>query len=373
MRKLLTKQTLRLAVLPVAVCSSAAIAHDPPATAPSTLPTNAAQRSVEAILDDYQRVNAEVRALVRSPDELLDPARRAAIAEQAVPQLKKLLVLADELSTAGAAGRQFSPQLRSGVDSVLAVFDDPEAIGRLTQLSKTDDPAVASQARCALLFGSWVRSNSDAAVQTKLLDDVESLAKSSPADDNLAILLLQMSEAAPATPDIRARARTIANTSLTGEMAQQIKQQTEADAKLAGLVGQPLNISGTRHNGETFNSDDWKGKVVLVDFAVSAWPPSRENSDRLAKVYSEYHSKGLEIVTISCDESIDDLKKFLNDNPNITWPHLYDAQNPGWHPLAKQLHVTDPSTAILINRDGIVVSVTAREGLEQQIAKLLNP
>ncbi len=374
MSKGLKSLILRLATGFAALNGGLSAGQESPPPEPATVPaTTTTQRLADVILDDYQRVNEEVRSLVQSPDELLDPARREAIGARAVPELKRLLLLADELATAGAAGQQFAPQLRSGVDSVLAVFADAEAIARLQKLSVGGDAAAALQAKCALAFGDWVRANRDAAVQSRLLDDIETLAKANPQEDNLAVLLLQLSEAGPATLEIRARARTIATTTLTGEMAQQIRQQIDSDTKLAELEGKPLTVVGTRHTGEAFGSDVWKGKVVLVDFAISTWPPSRNNTDQLKKLYGDFHDRGLEIITISCDESLDDLKKFLTENPEVVWPQLFDANTPGWHAIAKQLNVTDPSTAILIDRNGIVTTVKARESLNSLVLKLISP
>jgi len=254
---------------------------------------------------------------------------------------------------------------------VLVLFNDEEAIARLEARANDPDRAVASRATCALLYGQWVRADGDLLLQNSLLSHVESLAIKSPEDDHLAVLVLQMGESAPATPQVRERALAIATTKLKGEMAQQIKQQMESDLKLASLEGKPLTITGTTHTGEPFSSDAWKGKVVIVDFAVAAWPPSRQHSERLAELYTTYHGKGLEIVTISCDESVEDLAKFLSDTPKVVWPHLFDVGAPGWHPVAKELSVTDPSTAILINRDGIVISTDARDGLREHLAQQL--
>lgn len=252
---------------------------------------------------------------------------------------------------------------------MLAIFGDADAIARLEKLAASDLKAESLKARAALLSAEWVRSDRNAVTQTKLLDRAEQLAKENPADDNVAELLMRLSEAGPATPEIRSRARDIVITALNGELATEIKNQFAADAKLATLVGQPLVLTGALHTGEAFNADSLKGKVVVVDFFVAEWPPSRNITVQLATVRDRWKDKGVEFVGVCNDANPPELKRLLAENPQINWPILFDEKNPGVHKIAESIGLTDPRV-IVIDKAGIVKSVDAAADLETLLAEL---
>ncbi|MCS7033819.1 MAG: TlpA family protein disulfide reductase [Phycisphaerae bacterium] len=329
-------------------------------------------RDFETILAEYQRLNAEVIGLVGSPDDLLDPVRRQSIGSQAVPLLHQLIALADEMSRLTGPAAQFGPRLRASVDPVLAIFNDAGAIARLEALAGSEDRQQAVRARAALLSAQWVRCDGDPTTQSRLLDAAEKLAHEHPEDDNLATLLWRFVEARPASPEIRDRARTIATTLLTGELASQINAQLQADERLARLVGTPLALVARRHDGELFDLSDWRGRIVVIDFFVSEWPPSQRNLEQLTRVFEKFHGRGVEFVGVSCDDDPAELQRFLKENPRVCWPILYDPQKPGIHAFAQEIGVHDPHALIVVDRSGIVRSTDARQSLETLLHSLLN-
>jgi hypothetical protein len=92
--------------------------------------------------------------------------------------------------------------------------------------------------------------------------------------------------------------------------------------------------------------------------------------------YERYHEKGFEVVGISADEDKDKLTDVIKDE-DIPWINLFEPPKDGEagiQPTAEYYGISSLPTAILVGRDGKVLSLMARgeiltELLKQQFAK----
>jgi thiol-disulfide isomerase/thioredoxin len=143
-----------------------------------------------------------------------------------------------------------------------------------------------------------------------------------------------------------------------------------------GLVGKPMEVKGKTVDGKDFNLESLKGKVVLVDFWATWCGPCIEEMPHVDQLYRGYHSKGFEVVGISLDDKKEVLQEFLSAN-KVPWVQLFSDTDgtTGWsNPIAKHYGISGIPTAILIGKDGNVVSLDARAGeLTKQLEKLLGP
>jgi thiol-disulfide isomerase/thioredoxin len=73
--------------------------------------------------------------------------------------------------------------------------------------------------------------------------------------------------------------------------------------------------------------EDYKGKVVMLDFWATWCPPCREEIPGLVSAYSTYHDKGLEVLGISLDQAnqANEVKAFMKEQ-GMTWPQVYDGK-----------------------------------------------
>lgn len=158
------------------------------------------------------------------------------------------------------------------------------------------------------------------------------------------------------------------------EALHQAAQQLEGSARKLELVGQPMPISGKLVDGGKFDGAQFKGKVVLVDFWATWCGPCVAELPNVKEVYQKYHDRGFEVVGISLDEELDTLTKFIKEE-HLPWPILFEGgeETSGWqHPLAKQYGVTAIPMAVLIDRQGKVVTLNARgERLGTMVEELL--
>ena len=75
----------------------------------------------------------------------------------------------------------------------------------------------------------------------------------------------------------------------------------------------------------------YSGKVVLIDFWASWFPPCRKEMPHLVELYKQYKNKGFEIVGISLDSKPEAWAKGVKDL-NITWTQLSDLK--GWQTVS---------------------------------------
>ena len=137
----------------------------------------------------------------------------------------------------------------------------------------------------------------------------------------------------------------------------------EGLGRRARLPGQFMSLSGKNLNGEEFDWASYRGKVVLVDFWATWCGPCIAELPNVKANYDKYHSKGFEVVGISLDRSRDPLDKFI-EKEEIPWAQLYEEEiqnGKGWnHPMAEFFGINAIPAAILVDKEGKVVSMRAR-------------
>jgi len=140
------------------------------------------------------------------------------------------------------------------------------------------------------------------------------------------------------------------------------------------LLGKPMELSGELLSGKKLDWDSYRGKVVLVDFWASWCGPCRAEVPNILAMYEAYHDKGFEVLGVSLDAEAKDANAAVREM-KLPWDSIFpkdEDQREFNHPLVRHYGINGIPTAILVDKEGRVVSLNARgEVLGEELKKLL--
>jgi thiol-disulfide isomerase/thioredoxin len=161
---------------------------------------------------------------------------------------------------------------------------------------------------------------------------------------------------------------------LAQEVAQGATGDTQANAQALvrrlDRLGKPLKLKFAAMDGEDFDLEQQRGKVVLLDFWISGSAPCRAFLPELQALYKKYRARGFQIVGISYDQDRPALEKFMADQI-ITWPQYFDGRG-AQNKVGRELDVTGVPSLWLIDRKGNLRDLNARDNLAARVEKLLS-
>ncbi len=147
-----------------------------------------------------------------------------------------------------------------------------------------------------------------------------------------------------------------------------------SNSRSAVSVGQKaLPFQAKTVDGKPINfPEDYKGKVVLLDFWATWCPPCRAELPKVVEAYNQYHDKGFEIVSVSLDRPRQGpaLLQFVKEN-NMTWPQIYDGQY--WKAaIAVKYGVHAIPCPVLVDGDTGTIIATDTGALGHRLTKALD-
>jgi thiol-disulfide isomerase/thioredoxin len=333
-----------------------------------------AGRTANDINADWNRASRDLKNVMASPADLIDPAKRQVLAPKVLPLLKAMVPLLAER----AAGKAQSPggiaddTIR--VQACLSCLGDADTIKDLASLAADTDSPASLRARLTQNLAAWWQAAKDEKAQEKVLGDMQKLATASPANGRIYYVLMTMKDIGAATPALSDKAEGIVADTLTGGETSFIKATRAGRIMQEQTMNKPIEFSGKTVDDKEFSTREYKGKVILVDFWATWCHPCVEENPRVKALYAKYHDKGLEIVGISCDSDGAKLATYVKTE-NIPWVQMWDkkAQTGGdsWHPIATKWGILSIPRMFLIDRNGNLRTVEARANMEEMIPKLL--
>ena len=121
---------------------------------------------------------------------------------------------------------------------------------------------------------------------------------------------------------------------------------------------------------ESLSIDDYRGKVVLLQFWASWCKSCIASIASLQSLYEKHGDRGFEIIGISLDEAIEDARRAVAEQ-GMSWPQVCDGRGKD-SPVARRYDVKGTPHYVLIDRDGAVAAPYVRAGeIEQRLTPLL--
>lgn len=120
-------------------------------------------------------------------------------------------------------------------------------------------------------------------------------------------------------------------------------------------------------DGQQFNNQSVKGKVVLLEFWTTWCPYCRQEESLVNDVTHEFADKGLIVLAIDVGESKKTVKKYLDDHPKACHIVLTEDTN-----LAAMYEAKSYPIYVVIDRDGNVAGVQRGAGGEDALRGLLH-
>ncbi len=149
-----------------------------------------------------------------------------------------------------------------------------------------------------------------------------------------------------------------------------LKDKVIDDVARIDRVGKSApGIVANDYQGRPFRLDAFKGKFVLIDFWATWCPPCIAELPRMQSAYAKFNARGLEIVSISLDETPEAVFDFVKAR-KIPWRQIHNATC-GSDVVALYGVSNIPST-FLIDPSGKIIRIELRgPELERTLEKLL--
>jgi thiol-disulfide isomerase/thioredoxin len=122
-------------------------------------------------------------------------------------------------------------------------------------------------------------------------------------------------------------------------------------------------------SGNTIRLDSFKGKYVIIDFWATWCTPCVIELPRLQEAYRKYHDAGLEIVSVSLDETRSAVVDFVKVR-KLSWVQLHNGT--AGADLVEAFGISSIPSSYLIDPEGTIIRLDLRgQALENTLAKLI--
>lgn len=119
--------------------------------------------------------------------------------------------------------------------------------------------------------------------------------------------------------------------------------------------------------GITHNLEDYKGKVVFLNFWATWCPPCRKEMPEIEEIYKEYGENKKDVIFLGINsEKRENVEKFLKEN-NYTFPTVFEEGEK----ITSQYFISAFPTSFVIDKNGNVYGYVMGGLTKEQIKNIL--
>jgi thiol-disulfide isomerase/thioredoxin len=149
-----------------------------------------------------------------------------------------------------------------------------------------------------------------------------------------------------------------------------LRQKVQDELKRLDQVGRLATSFAVEDiQGHPLRLEAFRGKYVLLDFWATWCAPNVAELPRLQAAYQTYHEAGLEIISISLDETKPAVVDFVKAR-KLSWPQVHNASSTT--DLVEAFRVSSIPASYLIDPQGTIIRLDLRgKALDQALSQLL--
>lgn len=131
------------------------------------------------------------------------------------------------------------------------------------------------------------------------------------------------------------------------------------------------NFELTTPDGKQLSLKDFRGHIVLIDFWASWCAPCLGEMPNLKAIYDKYHTKGLEVIGVSMDNSKTAWTKAI-EREALPWHHASSLKGMQHCPVAESYQVLAIPKLYIIGKDGKIIEKDLRgKALADKIEEII--
>ena len=154
-------------------------------------------------------------------------------------------------------------------------------------------------------------------------------------------------------------------------LAAGVVARSRQNAPPAAVVADLATVSYPDLDGRVHRLDEWKGKVLVVNFWATWCPPCLEEMPAFVKLQEEFAGRGLQFVGIAIDDA-DSVRDFLKTKPVNYQILIGEDGGEAWAAsLGNHAHVL-PFSAVF-DRSGKLIHVQTGAFPREEVVKVTQP